>query len=122
MRTLQVRRSSSSESWCSCRRTTRRAWGATVATGWPPQPNPPPHDQAHTRAAYAKWLNAQASGAPTPATHTQLDTDAVLPFYAWLAKTGAFFDFHCSGFGTNSMPNHLLIVGGQTRRWQPATE
>lgn len=66
-----------------------RTWGANVATGWPTQPNPPAHDQAHTRAAYAKWLHAQTSGATTPATHLQVDTDAVLPFYAWLAKTGA---------------------------------
>ncbi len=26
----------------------------------------------------------------------------------------AFLENHCSGFGTNSTPNHLLIVGGQT--------
>ena len=91
-----------------------RAWGANVATGWPTLPNPPAHDQNHTRAAYAKWLHAQAAGTTTPATHAQLDTDAVLPFYAYLAKTGAFLENHCSGFGTNSTPNHLLIVGGQT--------
>ncbi|MGH3600186.1 MAG: alkaline phosphatase family protein [Pseudonocardiaceae bacterium] len=90
-----------------------RAWGANVATGWPSQPNPPAHDQAHTRAAYAKWLHAQQAGT-TWTTHTQLDTDAVLPFYSYLAKTGAFVENHCSGFGTNSTPNHLLIVGGQS--------
>ena len=94
--------------------TSMRAWGANVATGWPPQPNPPAHDHAHTRAAYAKWLRAQKNSAPTPAVHTQIDTDAVLPYYAWLAKTGAFLENHCSGFGTNSTPNHLLIVGGQS--------
>jgi hypothetical protein len=38
----------------------------------------------------------------------------VLPFYAYLATTGAFLENHRSGFGTNSTPNHLLIVGGQT--------
>lgn len=38
----------------------------------------------------------------------------MLPFYAWLAASGAFLENHCSGFGTNSTPNHLLIVGGQT--------
>jgi len=31
-----------------------------------------------------------------------------------LAKTGAFCENHCSGFGTNSTPNHLLITGGQS--------
>ena len=89
-------------------------WGANLATGWPVQANPPAHDQPHNRAAYAKWLHAQASGAPSPAAHVQVDTDTVLPFYAWLAKTGAFCENHCSGFGTNSTPNHLLIVGGQS--------
>ncbi|HET9647128.1 MAG TPA: alkaline phosphatase family protein [Microlunatus sp.] len=93
--------------------TSMRAWGANVATGWPAQPNPPLHDQAHTRAAYAKWLDDQRAARPWP-THTQLDTDTVLPYYSWLAKTGAFCENHCSGFGTNSTPNHLLIVGGQT--------
>jgi phospholipase C len=91
-----------------------RAWGANVATGWPVQGNPPAHDQNHTRAAYAKWLHAQRAGTPTPATHTQFDTEAVLPYYAYLAAAGAFLENHCSGFGTNSTPNHLLIVGGQS--------
>ena len=90
-----------------------RAWGANVATGWPVQPNPPAHDQAHNRAAYAKWLHAQQANT-TWSTHTQIDTDAVLPYYSYLAKTGALLENHCSGFGTNSTPNHLLIVGGQT--------
>jgi hypothetical protein len=90
------------------------AWGANVATGWPVQPNPPAHDQAHTRAAYAKWLKAQHARTKTPATHTQVRTDTVIPFYAWLAKTAAFLENHCSGFGTNSTANHLLIVGGQS--------
>lgn len=35
-----------------------------------------------TRASYAKWLLAQANGTPTPAAHTQIDTDRVLPYYA----------------------------------------
>jgi hypothetical protein len=38
----------------------------------------------------------------------------VLPFYAYLAAAGAFLENHCSGFGTSSTPNHLLIVGGQS--------
>ena len=32
----------------------------------------------------------------------------------YLALTGAFLEHHCSGFGTNSTPNHLLLVGGQS--------
>jgi hypothetical protein len=91
-----------------------RAWGANVATGWPVQPNPPAKDQPHNRAAYAKWLHAQQAATTSPATHTQVDTVAVLPYYAYLAATGAFLENHCSGFGTNSTPNHLLIVGGQS--------
>ena len=91
-----------------------RSWGADVATGWPTQTNPPVKDQPHDRAAYARWLHAQQAGGATPATHTQFDTTAVLPFYAYLAASGAFLENHCSGFGTNSTPNHLLIVGGQT--------
>jgi hypothetical protein len=91
-----------------------RAWGANVAADWPVQPNPPAKDQPHNRAAYAKWLHAQKAATRTPATHTQFDTTAVLPYYAYLAATGAFLENHCSGFGTNSTPNHLLLVGGQT--------
>lgn len=91
-----------------------RAWGANVATGWPVQPNPPAKDQNHTRAAYARWLHAQQAGTDTPATRTQFEDTTVLPYYAYLAATGAFLENHCSGFGTNSTPNHLLIVGGQT--------
>src|SRR4051794_38518003 len=92
-----------------------RGWGANVADDWPIQPNPPANDHAHTRAAYAKWLHAQQTGnSGSAAVHAQFDTLAVLPFYAYLAATGAFLENHCSGFGTNSTPNHLLIVGGQS--------
>jgi hypothetical protein len=44
----------------------------------------------------------------------QFDTARVLPYYLYLAITGAFLENHCSGFGTNSTPNHLLLVGGQS--------
>jgi Phosphoesterase family len=90
------------------------AWGANVASDWPLQPNPPLKDHPHNRAAYAKWLHAQHAGRPTPAVHAQFDTTSVLPFYAYLAATGAFLENHCSGFGTNSTPNHLVLVGGQS--------
>ena len=89
-------------------------FGANVATDWPVQDNPPAHDQAHTRAAYAKWLHAQTEHTKTSATRTAFDNEKVLPYYAYLAATGAFLENHCSGFGTNSTPNHLLIVGGQS--------
>jgi hypothetical protein len=83
-------------------------WGANVATGWTVQPNPPAGDQPHNRRAYFDWLTQGT------ATHTQFDTHALLPYYLWLAINGAFLENHCSGYGTNSTPNHLLIVGGQT--------
>jgi hypothetical protein len=38
----------------------------------------------------------------------------VLPYYLYLATTGAFFENHCAQFGTNSTANHLALVGGQT--------
>jgi len=93
-------------------------YGANVATGWPTQPNPPASDQPHDRHAYYKWLQSGH------AVHTQFDTTSVLPYYAYLALTGAFLDNHCSGFGTNSTPNHLILVGGQspTMRNPPRTK
>jgi hypothetical protein len=44
----------------------------------------------------------------------QFDTVGVLPYYLYLALTGAFLENHCSAFGTNSTANHLAIVGGQS--------
>ncbi|MDQ2709440.1 MAG: hypothetical protein M3Z25_18240 [Actinomycetota bacterium] len=101
-----------------------RGWGGNVADDWPIQPNPPLHDHGHNRAAYAKWLHTQQAGGPPAAVHAQFDTTAVLPYYAYLAATGAFLENHCSGFGTNSTPNHLLLVGGQspTLRNPPRTQ
>ncbi|MGN6870536.1 MAG: alkaline phosphatase family protein [Solirubrobacteraceae bacterium] len=84
-------------------------FGGAVASDWPIAANPPAKDQPHDRHAYFEWL----TGAGT-ATHNQFDTRAVLPYYMHLALTGAFFENHCAGFGTNSTPNHLLIVGGQS--------
>ena len=84
-------------------------YGANVATRWPLATNPPAADQPHDRHAYFKWLTGAGTGA-----HVQFDTDAVVRFYAYLALTGTFFENHCSGFGTNSTANHLLVVGGQS--------
>jgi hypothetical protein len=83
-------------------------YGANVAADWPLTPNPPSHDQPHDRRAYYDWLTKGT------AEHSQFDTAAVLPYYLYLALTGAFLENHCSGFGTNSTPNHLLILGGQS--------
>lgn len=89
-------------------------WGANVATDWPRAENPPPQPPfsayypPHDRRAYFDWLTKGT------AEHSQYDTAADLPFYLYLAITGAFLENHCAGFGTNSTPNHLLIVGGQS--------
>jgi phospholipase C len=84
-------------------------FGGNVAAGWPLARNPPAHDQPHDRHAYFQWLTGAAT-----AEHSQFDTEADLPYYLYLALTGAFLENHCSGFGTNSTANHLLIVGGQS--------
>ena len=85
------------------------AYGANVATDWPLAPGPSWRNEEHHRHAYFNWWTGQVQTG-----HVQFDTAAVLPFYAYLAVTGAFFENHCSGFGTNSTPNHLLLVGGQS--------
>lgn len=84
-------------------------YGANVVSDWPLSPNPPPHDQPHDRQAYYRWLTGKSQG-----EHAQFDTAKALPYYLYLALTGAFLENHCSGFGTNSTANHLLIVGGQS--------
>ena len=84
-------------------------YGADVATDWPIAANPPASDNPHDRHAYFEWLTGASTGA-----HVQFDTASVLPYYLYLAVTGAFLEGHCAGFGTNSTANHLLIVGGQS--------
>ncbi len=91
-----------------------RPWGVNVAGDWPALPNPPVHDPAHDRAAYVRWLDARRRGLPTTATRAQLDADVVVPYYAYLAATGAFVENHCAGWGTGSAANHLLLLGGQS--------
>ncbi len=84
-------------------------YGGNVATDWPISPNPPTDEPANDRQAYFEWLTGASTG-----EHVQFDTANVLPYYLYLALTGAFLENHCSGFGTNSTPNHLIIVGGQS--------
>jgi phospholipase C len=66
------------------------AFGANVATDWPISPNPPASDQ-HDRHGYYRWLTKQST-----CTHLQFDTIKDLPYYAWLAASGAFIENHCS--------------------------
>ncbi len=84
-------------------------YGGNVVTDWPLSPNPPTGDPPHDRQAYFEWLTGASTGA-----HVQFDTVNLLEYYLYLALTGAFLENHCSGFGTNSTPNHLIIVGGQS--------
>jgi hypothetical protein len=84
-------------------------YGGAVVSDWPIAPNPPAGDPAHDRRAYFEWLTGASTG-----EHAQFDTRVVLPYYLYLALTGAFLENHCAGFGTNSTANHLLIVGGQS--------
>jgi len=68
----------------------------------------PDYDQPHDRNAWVHYRMGDY-----PAVATQLDNDALLPYYAWLAKTFTFCDHHF-GLGTNSTSGHLLAIGGQT--------
>jgi Phosphoesterase family len=69
----------------------------------PPVPDPP-----HDRSA---WVHYKMGDYAPPAV--QIDNDAVLPLYSWLAKQFTFCDHHF-GLGTNSTSGHMLAVGGQT--------
>ena len=84
-------------------------FGAAVASDWPLSPNPPTTNPSNSRRAYFDWLTGSST-----APHVQFDTRAVLPYYLHLALTGAFLENHCAGFGTDSTPNHLLLLGGQS--------
>jgi hypothetical protein len=84
------------------------AYGANVVADWPLTPNPPVVEPPHDRHAYFRWLTEGK------AAQLQFDTTRDIPYYLYLATTGAFLENHCSGFGTNSTPNHLILVGGQT--------
>ncbi|MDQ2737247.1 MAG: hypothetical protein M3Y35_01180, partial [Actinomycetota bacterium] len=63
--------------------------------GQPGRPHRPDNDQSTTP-------KVRRHHHPAHPAHTQFDTPAVLPYYAYLAATGAFLENHCSGFGTNS--------------------
>jgi len=87
---------------------TLAAWGADIHNGGhllraPPVPDPP-----HDRSA---WVHYKMGDYAPPVV--QIDNDAILPFYSWLAKEFTFCDHHF-GLGTNSTPGHLVAVGGQT--------
>ena len=84
------------------------AWGAEIRAGGPLLKAPPDHDQPHDRSA---WVHFRMGDYPGLAA--QLDNDAVIPYYSWLAKNHTFCDHHF-GVGSNSTPGHMMAVGGQT--------
>jgi phospholipase C len=83
-------------------------WGAAVHQGTKLLSAPPDFDQPHDRNA---WVHAKMGD--YPAVPLQIDNDALIPFYSWLAKNHVFSDHHF-GLGSNSTPGHMLLVGGQT--------
>ena len=87
---------------------TLASWGADIQNRGNLLKSPPLPDPPHDRNA---WVHYQM-GDYVP-TKLQIDNDAILPFYSWLAKQFTYCDYHF-GLGTNSTPGHMLSVGGQT--------
>jgi hypothetical protein len=87
---------------------TLAAWGATVADHGGLLAAPPNFDQPHDRNAWVHYAMGDY-----PALAVQVDNDAVIPYYSWLAKQFTFCDHHF-GLGSNSTSGHMLAVGGQT--------
>jgi hypothetical protein len=86
------------------------SFGVDTETGWPATPATFQLD--NTRVAYFNWLQARQRGMPG-AAHNQINSAVQLPFYNYLALNGAFFENHYTAFGTDSTPNHMVILGGQ---------
>ena len=83
-------------------------WGAAVANHGNLLSVPPNFDQPHDRTAWVHWAMGDY-----PAEPLQIDNDALIPFYSWLAKQFTFCDHHFA-LGSNSTSGHMLAVGGQT--------
>jgi hypothetical protein len=86
---------------------TLSAWGAEVRRGAQLLSTAPDFDQPHDRNA---WVHFQMGD--YPAVNLQIDNDALIPFYSWLAKKQTFCDHHF-GVGSNSTSGHMMLVGGQ---------
>lgn len=84
------------------------AWGAVIGGSGPLLTAAPDFDQPHDRNAWVHYAMGDY-----PALGARVDTDVVIPFYSWLAKTFTFADHHF-GAGSNSTSGHMLAVGGQT--------
>ena len=86
---------------------TLAAWGAALAQHGGLLATPPDFDQPHDRNAWVHYAMGDY-----PALAAQIDNDAVIPFYSWLAKQFVFADHHF-GAGSNSTSGHMLAIGGQ---------
>ncbi len=86
---------------------TLAAWGAEIQKHGSLLAAPPDFDQPHDRNA---WVHFKMGD--YPAVSLSLDSDAVIPYYSWLAKTFTFCDHHF-GAGSNSTSGHMLAAGGQ---------
>ncbi len=86
---------------------TMAAWGAAVENRGGLLQAPPNYDQPHDRNSWVHYRMGDY-----PALAAQVDNDAVIPFYSWLAKQFIFADHHF-GSGSNSTPGHMLAIGGQ---------
>jgi hypothetical protein len=86
---------------------TMAAWGAAVENRGGLLHAPPNYDQPHDRNSWVHYRMGDY-----PALAAQVDNDAVIPFYSWLAKQFTFADHHF-GSGSNSTPGHMLAIGGQ---------
>jgi hypothetical protein len=84
------------------------AWGADIRSGGHLLSQAPDFDQPHDRNAWVHYKMGDYA-----AVNLQIDNDALIPFYSWLAKTFTFSDHHF-GIGSNSTSGHMLAVGGQT--------
>ena len=87
---------------------TLASWGANIQNRVNLLTTPPLPDPQHDRDAWVHYK--MGDYAPTK---LQIDNDAILPFYSWLAKQFTYCDYHF-GIGSNSTPGHMLAVGGQT--------
>jgi hypothetical protein len=83
-------------------------WGADVQPYGSLLQAAPNYDQPHDRNAWVHY-----SMGDYPAVQLSVDTDTVIPYYSWLAKSFTFCDHHF-GAGTDSTAGHLLTFAGQT--------
>jgi len=92
---------------------TLASWGANIENRGNLLQTPPLPDPPHDRDAWVHYKMGDCSP-----TTLQIDNDAILPFYSWLAKQFTYCDYHF-GLGTNSTPGQMLAVGGQTPTEEP---